>query len=392
MSYLHRCVTLLTPALLLTILAPPLAAQHAAAMREPVERGFGPDQFIAGGTVSVTKPVAGDLFAAGGNVDVAAEIGGDAVVAGGNVRLGAPVRQGLYAAGGRVSVDASVQRNARVAAGNVEIGPHAKIAGNVTVGGGEVRVSGTIDGYLQVGGGRVVIDGPVGGDVEIAGGAVELGPNARVNGRLRYASRGELQRDPAAEVKGGIERFSPRADWPGHAGVRARAGRGVGWVWSFGLMIIAAILVAALPGVYTAVTATVRTRWALALLIGFIALVCIPVAALIAMITLVGVPLALATIALYLALLLAGYVSAGAAAGELALQRFHPARASQLGWRVAAAALGMFAISLLGRLPWIGGLAVFAAMLLGIGTLLMQLASTRATAASETQRQPPLSA
>lgn len=383
MNYL----TVLASALLLIMVAPPLAAQHPAAMREPLERGFGADQFIAGGTVSVTKPVAGDLFAAGGNVDVAAEIGGDAVVAGGNVRLGAPLRQGLYAAGGRVSVDAPVQRNMRIAAGNVEIGPHAKIAGNATVAGGEVRVSGAIDGYLQVGGGRVVIDGPVGGDVEIAGGAVELGPNARVNGRLRYASRGELQRDPAAEVRGGIERFPPRAEWPVPSGAHARTGRGIGWVWSFGLMIIAAILVAALPRVYAGVTATVRARWALALLIGFIALVCIPVAALIAMITLVGVPLALAAIALYLALLIAGYVSAGVAAGELALQRLQPARAAQPGWRIAAAALGMLAISVLGRLPWIGGLVVLAALLLGIGALLMQLASARAT-----QHQPPLSA
>jgi cytoskeletal protein CcmA (bactofilin family) len=373
MRFLTPCVTLLTAALFLTALAPPVSAQQPAAKREPVERDFGSDHFVAGGTVSVTQPVAGDLVAAGGDVDVGAEIGGDALVAGGNVRLGAPIRQGLYAAGGRVAVNATVQRNARIAGGNVTIGPQAKISGNVTVGGGDVRISGSIDGYLQVGGGHVVIDGPVGGNVEVGGGAVELGPNARINGRLRYASRDDLLRDPAAQVQGGIERFTPRAAWPASSGARERVGRGIGWVWSIGLLIVAAILVSALPGVYTGVSAAVRARWALSLLIGFIALVCIPVAAFIAMLTVIGVPLALVTLALYLALLVAGYVSAGISIGQLALQRFHAARAAQAGWRVAAAMLGMLAISLLGRLPLIGGLVIFAAMLLGIGALLMQL-------------------
>lgn len=381
MKTLSHCVPLLILAFLLTVIAAPVSAQNPTPAREPVERDLGLDHFIAGGTVSVSKSVAGDLAAAGGNVDVAAEVGGDALVAGGNVRLGASIKQGLYAAGGRVSVNGPVQRNARIAGGTVEIGPQARIAGNVTVGGGEVRIMGAIDGYLQASGGHVVIDGPIGGDVEVASGSIELGPNARINGRLRYASRDELRRDPAAEVKGGIERFSPRAAWPVPSDVQENAGRGAGWVWTVGLMVIAAILVAVLPGVYTGVGSVVRGRWALSLLVGFIALVCIPVAALIAMFTVIGVPLALVMIALYLALLLVGYVSAGVSAGEAVLQRWQAARASQTSWRIAAALLGMLAVSLLGRLPWIGGLVVFAAMLLGIGALLMQLVPSRAAKA-----------
>ena len=368
---------LFTSALLMTALALPIAAQQPPAKRDPVERDLGSDHFVAGGTVSIDKSIAGDLVAAGGNIDVSAEVGGDALVAGGNVRLGAAIRQGVYAAGGRISVNGPVQRNVRIAGGTVEIGPEAKISGNVTIGGGEVRVTGAIDGYLQVGGGRVVIDGPVGGNVEVGSGDIELGPNARIGGKLRYASHDALKRDPAAQVQGGIERFSPPDDWLARSGVHERGGRGAGWVWSIGLMVIAAILVAAFPGVYTRVRASVRERWAFSLLVGFIALVCIPVAALISMFTVIGVPLALAAIALYLVLLLVGYVTAGVSFGTLALARFQPERASRTGWRVAAAALGMLAISLIGRVPWVGSLVVLAAMLLGMGALLLQLSAAR---------------
>ena len=368
---------LLTSALLMTALALPTAAQQPPAAPEPVERDLGSDHFVAGGTVSIDKSVAGDLVAAGGNVDVSAAVGGDAVVAGGNVRLGAAIKQDVYAAGGRISVNGPVQRNVRVVGGTVEIGPEAKIGGNVTIGGGEVRVTGAIDGYLQVGGGRVLIDGPVGGNVEVGSGDIELGPNARIGGKLRYASRDELKLDTAALVRGGIERFSPPDDWLARSGVHERGGRGAGWVWSIGLMVIAAILVAAFPGVYTRVRTSVRERWAFSLLVGFIALVCIPVAALISMFTVIGVPLALAAIALYLVLLLVGYVTAGISFGTMALARFQPERASRTAWRVAAAALGMLAISLLGRVPWVGSVVVLAAMLLGMGALLLQLSAAR---------------
>ncbi len=368
-------------ALLIAFAAPLLLAQAPPSKRDPVERDLGTDRLSFGGTVSVTRPVGGDLIAAGGDVDVAAEVGGDAVVAGGKVRLGSPIKQGLYAAGGRVSINGPVQRSARIVGGSVEIGPQARIAGNVTAAGGEIRISGAVDGYLLVGGGHVVIDGPVTGNVEVTGRTIELGPNARIGGRLRYASRDEIRQDSAAQVQGGIQRLAARTDWAAPTGVRGRFGRGVGWVWSAGLVVLAAILAAALPGVFERVSTTVHTRWALSLLLGFAALVCIPVAALVAMFTLIGVPLALGTIALYPALLLVGYVSTGISAGQIALSRFQSAHAAKTGWRVAAAMLGMLAISLLGRLPWIGWVVVLGAMLIGIGALAMQVAPTKAAKA-----------
>lgn len=366
---------LITLTILLMLAAPSLWSQTTVSKPEAGASAPTPDHFAAAGKVTVTTPVAGDLIAAGGDIDVSANVRGDAVVAGGNVRVGAPVQQGIYAAGGRVLIDAPVQRNARIAGGNVELGPQAKIAGNASIGGGEVVVRGAIDGYVEIGGGRVYLNGPIGGDVEIGGGDIELGPEARINGKLRYASRREIRRDAAAQVRGGVERI----DVPLSA--RRRLGRVAGWVWTVGLAIIAAVLVGTLPRVFANVSDTARTRWPLSLLVGFVALACIPVAALIVLITVIGIPLALAMIALYFALLLMGYVAAGIAAGDLALRRWQQARATQIGWRVVAAMFGMLAISLLGRIPFIGGLVVLAAMLIGMGALLTHVRSQiRATA------------
>jgi cytoskeletal protein CcmA (bactofilin family) len=358
------------------------AAQSDADKKPAVERDLGADHFVAGGTVRVDKPVAGDLIAAGGDVEISAAVDGDVVLAGGNLRLDGNVGQGLYAAGGKLSVNGSVGRNARIAGGKVDLGPAAQVAGNVTVGGGDVTVKGAVKGYLQAGGGQVLIDGPVQGDVVASAGQLELGPNARIGGKLRYASREEPKRDPAAQVAGGIERMP----MPGGAPVPGRVERGLGghgggWLWTAGLMLIAAILVGAVPAASTRVAHTLHTRPWLALLIGFVALVCMPVAALIFFITIIGVPLGLLTLLSYFVLLIVGYVATAVALGDWGLQRFKAEVAAKPAWRIAAAVLAVLAIALLGSVPFLGGLVVFAAMLLGIGAIVMQLAPLRHSAA-----------
>jgi len=357
-----------------TLLVSGAAAQE---MKKPiVERDLGNDHFAAGCPVRVDRPVKGDVFLAGCSIDVEAAVDGDAIVAGGNVRIGAPVAQTLYAAGGQLTVNANVGRNARIAGGQVEIGPKAQVGGNVTVGGGEVRINGAVKGYVRAAGGKVLINGPVDGDVVATSGAVELGPNARINGQLRYASREEITRDASAQVQGGVERMQLEGGWPVPERAERSVGRRGGWAWSIGLMVLAGLLAAALPAFYARVSETLRTRAGMSLLFGFIAMVCIPAAALILLFTIIGVPLALATVALYLALLLVGYVSTGIGIGDWALTRFSPARVSQRTWRIVAAVLGMLAISLLGRLPYLGGFVVLVALLIGLGALVLQVRRT----------------
>ena len=335
-----------------------------------VERALGDDHFSAGGAIRVTQPVAGDLIAAGGNVDVDAAVNGDAVVAGGTVRIAGAVGASLYAGGGQVTLDGAVGRSARIGGGRIEIARKASVTGNLSVAGGDVRVDGTVKGYVQAAGGRVWINGPVGGDVVSTGGAVELGPDARIAGRLRYASRSELQRDPAAQVAGGVERMSIEAPAPARA--QRSFARGGAFVWTAGLMVLTALLVGVLPAFTARAGRTLHTRVGMSLLIGFIALVCIPVAGLILLITLIGIPLALLAFGLYFMLLIVGYVMTGIGIGDWVLGRYRAAVAARTGWRIGAAVLAVLAIALLARIPFVGGVFTFAALIAGVGALVIQ--------------------
>jgi cytoskeletal protein CcmA (bactofilin family) len=367
------------------LLAGALGAAWADDAARKAEGRLGGDLFVAGSTVTVSEPTSGDLFAAGGSIDVDAPVGGDAVLAGGKLRLSADVAQSVYAAGGQVSLHGKVGRSVRVLGGELHLGPKAEVGGNVSMAGGQVTLRGTVKGHVQAGSGRVLIDGPVGGDVVAGAGELELGPNARIEGQLRWRSGNPIRQDPAAQVRGGISRIEmpasaarPRErerDWAPSAAGDGERGRPLAWLWTAGLVLLAAVLLAGLPHFHEGLSTTLRERPGLSLALGFAWLVCVPVAAVVLAITLLGIPLALIVLLAYLALLPLAYVGAGIGLGDWALRRLKAEAAGRLPWRIGATAAVLILLALAGRLPWVGGLLGLLVLLAGLGALLLHFSA-----------------
>lgn len=356
------------------LLATPLLPARAA--DDTVEADLANDRFVAGGTVRQTEPVGGDLFGMAGTLDLAASVRGDAVLAGGDVRVRDTVGRDLYAGGGNVRVDGAVAGNAHLAGGNVEVSREGRIGGNLSAAGGSIEIRGPVDGNVHAAGGDVVIDSAIAGDVQFAGGGIELGPNARIGGRLVHRGPDNIRRDPAAQVAGGIERGKPT-----RVHSRRDASHGaVGWLWTLGLIALAGIIAGVFPVGSRRLGEGLRGEPALALAFGFVALVCVPVAAVILMITIIGIPLALAVLLLYFLILIVGYAAIAVVIGDTALTRLRSQDAARLGWRVGAAMLAMLALAIVGRIPFLGNLIVFAALLAGVGAIVMAVRS-RGTAA-----------
>ena len=287
-----------------------------------------------------------------------------AVHAGGNLEITDATSSGLYLAGGRITVSAPVAGKTRIAAGRVEIEPGAALK-DTAIAGGRVTVRGPIDGDLRVAAGRVMLDGPVTGNAKVAAATLELGPNARIDGELTF--RGEqLDRDPAAQVKGGIVRKARhRNEWDGGGW-----GKGIAWAaWTLGLMVLAAVIAGAMPGATRRMEHELRAQPWLASLFGILALICIPIAAVLVMITVIGIPVGLLALLGYFALLVIGYVTASVVLSGLLLDRFRAGEASQTAWRVGAAVLAVLVIAALGRVPLIGGLVALSALVIGVGVI-----------------------
>jgi cytoskeletal protein CcmA (bactofilin family) len=351
-----------------------LAATSAGAQApQAVAKEMSGDRFVAGGTVRHETPVTGDLIGVGGDVELAAPVKGDVVMAGGSVRLRGPVGGDVYAAGGSVTIESTVAGNARIAGGNAEVQGSGQVSGNLTIAGGDVVILGPVKGYVQAAGGNVLIDSQVDGDVRVTTGSLELGPNARITGKLRYHGPDDVKRHPDAQVGGGIEKDVRARESRHRQRAHQRSFSLGGWLWTLGLIGLAALLAAAFPAVSKRLGNELRASPGLVFLLGFAALVGLPVFALMLMITIIGLPLALVVMLLYFLLLLVGYVAIAVVLGDVVLTRYKAEVASLIGWRVGAAMLAMLALALLGRIPFLGGLVVLTALLAGIGAIMMSL-------------------
>lgn len=353
-----------------------------------VQRHFGADFFGAGGSVNLTDVVEGDAFLAGGSVATAGEVRGDLVAAGGEVSIGGSVGDDVYAAGGQVNLDAMVAGNARVAGGEVTVGPATVVAGALTLSGGQLAFLGEAQETLQASAGEVRIDGSVGGDAEVKAGEVVIGPATRIGGRLIVHSRSEPVIPEGAQIAGGVEFHAADVGGlmtddgaPGDAHVVAH---GVGsFLWMLGVFVTGTLFMLAFPAYSTRAADWIGREPLKSLALGFVILICLPVLAVLLLITIVGIPLALVLMMLYLLLMFLGWVTAALFVARKGMDLLRGAQAQQaasFGMRMLFLLGGLLALWVAGRIPVLGGWITFAALLLGIGALVWQGWPRRTTA------------
>ena len=266
--------------------------------------------------------------------------------------------------GGDVGITERVEGSLHVLAGQVRV--DAPVQGDASLAGGSITVNGAVRDNLRAAGGQVTINGPVGGNASVVAGTLVLGPLARIAGKLSFRG-GELKQDPAAQVVGTVEQHAERT-WARHErGPFSRYTHG--WFWTIGLLVLAGLLAAALPGPSQRMAHELRERPWVTTLVGLVALTTIPVATVLVMITVVGIPIGLLAIVGYAALLLVGYVWLAVVVGGLLLDRVNPEHATLTVWRAGAAVLAMLTLALLARLPFVGGLVGFVALVVGVGMI-----------------------
>jgi cytoskeletal protein CcmA (bactofilin family) len=339
---------------------------------DSVTREFGSDYFGAGGMLNLTEPVEGDALLAGGHVATASEVRGDLVAAGGEVSVGGAIGDDLYAAGGSVQFDAVVNGNARVAGGDISVGPATIVAGGLSLTGGQVEFEGVAQEYLRASGGSVHLDGEVVGDAEVRAKELLIGPNARIGGRLVYHGPSEPTVAEGAVISGGLEYHAEDAGryFQGVQPAVRDAATSLGtFLWFVGVFVAGALFVLLLPGFTSESAAAIGRKPLPSLGLGLAILLCVPFVALVLLITIIGIPVALLLMSLYLLVLFLGWITAALFVAQRGLAALRPGRPVTRGWQLLALLLGLVVLWLLQQIPLVGGWIGFLALLAGIGAL-----------------------
>jgi len=235
----------------------------------------------------------------------------------------------------------------------------------------ETTVDGVINEALVVINGTATINGRVDGDVVVISGDLILGPSAVVEDVNLYDS--DLTRDPAATISGDLnENAEVNWSWWDSAIFTFAI-----WIGATIVALVAGLIFALLGGrQLLALSTTARTRIGLSIVTAVALLIGLPLLALAAFLTVVGIPLGLVILFLVIPLLwFLGYIVMGAHLGSwLLAQLGRTGSRSSIVW---ATLLGVLVLQLIGLIPFIGGLIAFLAGLYGAGVLVYHLIMRR---------------
>ncbi|MFQ5937096.1 MAG: polymer-forming cytoskeletal protein [Acidiferrobacterales bacterium] len=325
------------------------------------------DVYAAGRRVTVSADVAGDVIAAGGRVLIERRVSGDVMAAGGVVEIRATVSDDVRAAGGVVSVSGHISGDAIVAGGVVSLEPGTSVDGRAWLTGGQVEVAGRIATELKAACGSIVVAGRVDGDVELLSDALEILPSARVTGNLVYRGRREAKISRGARIDGELS-YQPLA-----VSTRGPAPwRSAGIVVLASLMLTGIVLFLCFPSFAVRAARTVETHPWQSLGLGLAVLVAGPIVAILLMVTIIGIPLAIILIALYVVFLIAGYLTGVLYVSDVGLRWALDSPRPSTGVRVVSIIAGVLALGIVGLIPLIGGLVALLVLLVGLGALKLQ--------------------
>lgn len=361
--------------LLTTVLA--LAMPGLAQAQEEEGRLlFGGDRYLAGQDITADEPTSGDLFIAGEEVVIRAPVAGAAHMAGRRIGILSEIEGAIYAMGYEISLDAPAGGNVTVAGAEIDLA--APIAGNLRVAGADIRLSAPVAGSAILGGDDVYLDAAVSGDVILGSADPDFGSGASIGGTLVvYVEEGREIEIPESVIPAervtfrDIERFEAEYG-PAFEEIRARSLRAaiMGFILSIlAVAALAAIAVVVAPERVAEMRARALERPWWSLLVGFVTLSALIGSTVVFAMTVIGIPLAPASIFAAGFAGLAGYVLGSYILGVGVWIAIGKPAPTEIGPKVGLAALGATLAGLATLVPFLGWLFTMALMLVGLGAI-----------------------
>jgi cytoskeletal protein CcmA (bactofilin family) len=256
--------------------------------------------------------------------------------------------------------------------------PPGETAGDVIVLDGTVRIAGHVTGDVVSVAGPVRVSGRVDGDLIAVSDRAFLGSAARVGGDLRYGDESPVLAR-GARVDGKVS----NEDWDDSL-------NGWGWVsvlawWvavSVSTLLVGVLLVWLAPGALYAAERAVQERLGATVGWGVLIAIGVPVLAIVALVTLVGIPFGIALLLAAIPVLLVAYATAAWIVGRRVLRN----RSASL-WAALFAGWGI--LRLLALIPIAGELVGLAATVVGLGALAVALWRARRANALIEETRPP---
>ena len=370
-----RRLTFLSMSLLLTMIVGVPLVSAAVVLTDDqttvlAEQSFDEDAYIFSNDVTFNGTATRDIISACQNFELGqtARVGGNINVAAQDIRLAGTVERSVRVAARTVTVTGTIGGDLVVAAQTLRIDPGARITGDLILAAQQATVLGSVDGEVRGNVGSLdVTNGRVGQNVSVSVDDLAVTGTSQVGGAIRYSGDSSPNIAASATVTGPIERTESSAVSAGDYSIAS------GLAWSvarlLSLLFTGLIVVLVAPVAVSTVADGVRRRLPATLIVGVIAIVLVPLIAILLLITLIGIPVSIVALLLYGVALYLSQVFVGLAIGRAILPRGW--RSYGRGFNILAMAIGVLLIGLLRLIPipFLDPALAIVVAVLGLGAL-----------------------
>ena len=318
------------------------------------------DLFAMGHRIRVEGTIDGDLYGFGEQVEVSGHVTGDVICFCQSLRVSGQVDGNVRNASNNLTITGSVERNVTSAAETITLDSSGKIGHSLTTAGESLTVDGTLGRDLLAVFKDGAIGGSVGGQVKARGESLSIGSTASIGGRTSFT--GEKPADVAAGAK--------LASAPEFTKIEHRpyGERGVGYyvwrlIWAAAFVLFGLVLISLMPLFSREATENVENvgaSFGLGVLVGF----AVPIAAVIACFTVVGLFVGLSSLFLWYASLYYAQIIVGAAVGQWIL-----GRPTETWGLIGRMAVGVVLLRASMAVPYIGTWVKLGVVVWGVGAL-----------------------
>jgi hypothetical protein len=333
--------------------------------------------FIGGGNIIVNGKVSKSLFVGGGTVTVNGDAGEDIMIGGGTVTVNGDAGGNIMIGGGQISISSLVKNDVLIGGGTVDIAKKTTIGRDLLLGGGTVTMGGSVARNLRAGATDLTLTGSVTGDTNFEGDNLLLDKGATIGGNLTYYSANKAKISTGAAVEGEtkyhhVTKQQKQEDGGGIPVVGAVL-LVMFWFCIFFLsrLVVGLVLVGLAPRPAASLVETLRSKPWQCLGIGLVVLMFTPIVCVFLAVTLIGLPLALILLHLYIFAIYASMFVTGLFLGRWLLSLIMKREPGHMGSML----LGIFILALVTAIPFVGWLISLISIVFGTGTLSLGMAS-----------------
>ena len=374
MTSIRQMPHLVVLSILLVLLG--LGAAHALEVRGGdevyVSEKINDDLFMGGTDGKFDGELRGDIIAAGMDITIDGIVDGNVNAAGYMAKVGGNVYRSVRMAGYKLTADGQIGNNLMMAGAIARVSRTCEVGNDVNITAGMVNINGTILGDLEVEAEEVVISGTIDKNVEIACDKLTIDRSAVIIGDLSYSSPEKASIADGAQIEG-ERRWKKKTAGDGSSfdsilkTLVLFVGAFVTGLLLFGCCRIPAqsvkgVIIADLPRAFG---------------FGLVAFIVVPIILLFMLVTVVGIPVSVVGLLIYIVLFYMSKLFVAVALGDKIVQLVSSSESKSYALSLF---IGLVILTILFNIPYLGWIFYLAAVVTGLGAVMITFNKSRKAA------------